>query len=113
MLKLLLKGLPMNVLKTFRAILRIFAVVGLIWVIGSHCALAKNPENKGKSDKGDKSEKIKEPKEPLEERVLGSLRDNLNVSDAEWQALEPYLARVAELTRELHDLEDGGKAFDL
>ena len=55
----------------------------------------------------------KEPKEQPDQRVLSSLRDYLECSDAEWQTLLPHVTQVQTLTRELRELRGGGRTFDI
>jgi hypothetical protein len=52
------------------------------------------------------------PKDPPDQRMLVTLRQYMDVPDAEWQVLLPHITKVQFLSRELRDLRDVAKTFD-
>ena len=70
---------------------------------------------RGVAEAGTKSDEAagEQSKQPPEQGALGGLRPYMDMSDAEWQTILPYLNRVQILARELRDLREARKSFDL
>jgi hypothetical protein len=93
------QGVNMNARVNGCAMLWVFTMICLV---ASTCALAKEPQDRD-PDK---------PKEPPDQRMLGSLREYMDVSDAEWKVLLPYITKVQHLTGELREVRDGSKEYN-